>query len=195
MADQSLHCKLVLLGDTAVGKSCLVVRFVKDEFFPFQEPTIGAAFLTQTVNVDNVTIKFEIWDTAGQERYRSLAPMYYRGAGAAIVVYDITSRESFNGAKSWVKELQRRGDPNVVIALAGNKCDLEDNRQISREEAEEYALENNLLFMETSAKMALNVREIFESIGHKLPKGAPVQEKADAFVIAAPQQKEKKCDC
>ena len=83
----------------------------------------------------------------------------------------------------------------MVIALAGNKCDLEDNRQISREEAEEYALENNLLFMETSAKMALNVREIFESIGHKLPKGAPVQEKADAFVIAAPQQKEKKCDC
>lgn len=105
------------------------------------------------------------------------------------------NKESFNGAKSWVKELQRRGDPNVVIALAGNKCDLEDNRQISREEAEEYALENNLLFMETSAKMALNVREIFESIGHKLPKGAPVQEKADAFVIAAPQQKEKKCDC
>ncbi|KAK8802421.1 hypothetical protein WA538_003348 [Blastocystis sp. DL] len=194
MADQSLHCKLVLLGDTAVGKSCLVVRFVRDEFFPFQEPTIGAAFLTQTVNVDNVTIKFEIWDTAGQERYRSLAPMYYRGAGAAIVVYDITNRDSFNGAKSWVKELQRRGDPNVVIALAGNKCDLEDNRQISREEAEEYAVENNLLFMETSAKMALNVREIFESIGHKLPKGAPV-EKADAFTIAAPKQEKKKCDC
>lgn len=227
MADQSLHFKLVLLGDTAVGKSCLVVRFVRDEFFPFQEPTIGgilwfgvlsdlAAFLTQTVNVDNVTIKFEIWDTAGQgtdilslwgvERYRSLAPMYYRGAAAAIVVYDITSRvcficlfhskESFNGAKSWVKELQRRGDPNVVIALAGNKCDLEEDRQVPREEAEEYAVENNLLFMETSAKMALNVREIFESIGHKLPKGAPVQEKMDAFVIAAPQQNEKKkCDC
>ena len=89
-----------------------------------------------------------------------------------------------------MKELQRRGDPNVVIALAGNKCDLEDNRQISREDA----VENNLLFMETSAKMALNVREIFESIGHKLPKGAPV-EKADAFTIAAPKQEKKKCDC
>ncbi|KAK8821654.1 Rab5a [Blastocystis sp. ATCC 50177/Nand II] len=196
MADSVLHFKLVLLGDTAVGKSCLVVRFVRDEFFPFQEPTIGAAFLTQTVNVDNVTIKFEIWDTAGQERYRSLAPMYYRGAAAAVVVYDITSRESFNGAKSWVKELQRRGDPNVVIALAGNKCDLEENRQIPREEAEEYAAENNLLFMETSAKMALNVREIFEAIGHRLPKGTPVAEKTDTFVIAAPQQNDKKkCDC
>ena len=79
-----------------------------------------AAFLTQTVALDDATVKFEIWDTAGQERYRSLAPMYYRGAAAAIVVYDITKKDSFNGAKSWVKELQRRGDPNVVIALAGN---------------------------------------------------------------------------
>jgi len=108
---------VVLLGDTAVGKSCLVVRFVRDEFFEFQEPTIGAAFLTQTVSLDDATVKFEIWDTAGQERYRSLAPMYYRGAAAAIVVYDITNKDSFNGAKSWVKELQRRGDPNVIIAL------------------------------------------------------------------------------
>ena len=81
---------------------------------------IVAAFLTQTVALDDATVKFEIWDTAGQERYRSLAPMYYRGAAAAIVVYDITKKDSFNGAKSWVKELQRRGDPNVVIALAGN---------------------------------------------------------------------------
>ena len=108
----------------------------------------------------------------------------------------VNVQESFNGAKSWVKELQRRGDPNVVIALAGNKCDLEENRQVPREEAEEYAAENNLLFMETSAKAALNVREIFEAIGHKLPKGAPVQEKTDTFVIAAPQQNDKKkCDC
>jgi Ras-related protein Rab-5C len=111
------HFKLVLLGDTAVGKSCLVVRFVRDEFFEFQEPTIGAAFLTQTVALDDATVKFEIWDTAGQERYRSLAPMYYRGAAAAIIVYDITNPDSFAGAKSWVKELQRRGDTNVVIAL------------------------------------------------------------------------------
>jgi small GTP-binding protein len=111
------HFKLVLLGDTAVGKSCLVVRFVRDEFFEFQEPTIGAAFLTQTVALDDATVKFEIWDTAGQERYRSLAPMYYRGAAAAIIVYDITNPDSFAGAKSWVKELQRRGDTSVVIAL------------------------------------------------------------------------------
>ena len=115
MARKTSHNKLVLLGDTAVGKSCLVVRFVRDEFFDFQEPTIGAAFLTQTITLDDVTVKFEIWDTAGQERYRSLAPMYYRGAVAAVVVYDITSEQSFLGAKGWVSELKRRGDQNVVI--------------------------------------------------------------------------------
>lgn len=130
---RTCHFKLVLLGDTAVGKSCLVVRFVRDEFFEFQEPTIGAAFLTQSVSLGDSTVKFEIWDTAGQERYRSLAPMYYRGAAAAIVVYDITNKESFNGAKSWVKELQRRGDPNVTIALAGNKADLESKRNVHKE--------------------------------------------------------------
>mmetsp|Transcript_1183 Transcript_1183/g.3318 ORF Transcript_1183/g.3318 Transcript_1183/m.3318 type:complete len:87 (-) Transcript_1183:507-767(-) len=83
--------------------------------------------------LENATVKFEIWDTAGQERYRSLAPMYYRGAAAAVVVYDITNKESFNGAKSWVKELQRRGDPNVVIALAGNKSDLQNKRKVDIE--------------------------------------------------------------
>ncbi|CAM9893536.1 unnamed protein product [Phaeothamnion confervicola] len=134
-AGRVCHFKLVLLGDTAVGKSCLVVRFVRDEFFEYQEPTIGAAFLTQTVQLDDATVKFEIWDTAGQERYRSLAPMYYRGAAAAIVVYDVTNKDSFNGAKSWVKELQRRGDPNVIIALAGNKADLEHRRDVKAEEA------------------------------------------------------------
>jgi small GTP-binding protein len=159
------HFKLVLLGDSAVGKSCLVVRFVRDEFFEFQEPTIGAAFLTQTVSLDDATVKFEIWDTAGQERYRSLAPMYYRGAAAAIVVYDITKKDSFNGAKSWVKELQRRGDPNVVIALAGNKADMESKRKVQTEEAKQYSEENDIIFMETSAKSALNVRNLFVEIG------------------------------
>eukprot|EP00731_Ephydatia_muelleri_P037831 Em0574g2a len=98
--------KLVLLGESAVGKSSLVLRFVKGQFHEYQESTIGAAFLTQTVNVDDTTVKFEIWDTAGQERYHSLAPMYYRGAQAAIVVYDITNLDTFTRAKSWVKELQ-----------------------------------------------------------------------------------------
>ena len=164
MSGQPLHYKLVLLGDTAVGKSCLVVRFVRDEFFEFQEPTIGAAFLTSTVDLDDTKVKFEIWDTAGQERYRSLAPMYYRGAAAAIVVYDITSKDSFAGAKTWVKELQRRGAPDCIIALAGNKSDLEEERQVKFEDAQALATELNLSCIETSAKKDDNVESAFMNL-------------------------------
>nr|XP_014345660.1 PREDICTED: ras-related protein Rab-5C isoform X2 [Latimeria chalumnae] len=129
-ASKICQFKLVLLGESAVGKSSLVLRFVKGQFHEYQESTIGAAFLTQTVCLDDTTVKFEIWDTAGQERYHSLAPMYYRGAQAAIVVYDITNTDTFVRAKNWVKELQRQASPNIVIALAGNKADLANKRAV-----------------------------------------------------------------
>nr|XP_009484960.1 PREDICTED: ras-related protein Rab-5C isoform X2 [Pelecanus crispus] len=151
--------KLVLLGESAVGKSSLVLRFVKGQFHEYQESTIG--------------VKFEIWDTAGQERYHSLAPMYYRGAQAAIVVYDITNTDTFVRAKNWVKELQRQASPNIVIALAGNKADLATKRAVDFQDAQTYADDNSLLFMETSAKTAMNVNEIFMAIAKKLPKNEP----------------------
>jgi len=193
MSNRVCHFKLVLLGDAAVGKSCLVVRFVRDEFFEFQEPTIGAAFLTQTVALDDTTsVKFEIWDTAGQERYRSLAPMYYRGAAAAIVVYDITDPDSFSGAKSWVKELQRRGDPNVVIALAGNKADLEQRQKVPKEEVDAYAAENGILHLVTSAKDGTNVKALFVEIAKKLPKNPPQPER-EAFPIEPQTEQNRSC--
>ena len=139
-------------------------------FFFFQESTIGAAFLTQTVVLDDTTVKFEIWDTAGQERYHSLAPMYYRGAQAAIVVYDITNADTFARAKSWVRELQKQARADIVIALAGNKSDLGSRRTVEYEEANAYAEENGLLFLETSAKNANNVNEIFLAIARRLPR-------------------------
>ncbi|KAJ5838213.1 Small GTPase superfamily Rab type [Penicillium rubens] len=166
--------KLVLLGESAVGKSSLVLRFVKDQFDDYRESTIGAAFLTQTISLDDTTtVKFEIWDTAGQERYKSLAPMYYRNANCAVVVYDITQASSLDKAKSWVKELQRQANENIVIALAGNKLDLvtesPDKRAIQEADAEAYAREAGLLFFETSAKSSTNVKELFTAIAKKLP--------------------------
>ncbi|KAK9855816.1 Small GTPase superfamily [Penicillium brevicompactum] len=120
----SSSVKLVLLGEAAVGKSSLVLRFVNDDFQENKEPTIGAAFLTQKCSLPTRTIKFEIWDTAGQERFASLAPMYYRNAQAALVVYDVTKPSSLTKAKHWVAELQRQASPGIVIALVGNKLDL-----------------------------------------------------------------------
>ncbi|KAJ2338729.1 Vacuolar protein sorting-associated protein 21 [Coemansia sp. RSA 2618] len=112
------------VGEAAVGKSSLVLRFVNDDFVENKEPTIGAAFMTQKVRLEDTVLKLDIWDTAGQERFHSLAPMYYRNAQAAVVVYDITRASSLDKAKSWIKELQRQANPNIVIALVGNKLDL-----------------------------------------------------------------------
>merc|ERR1712070_842392 len=130
------------------------------------EPTIGAAFLTQTVTLDDATVKFEIWDTAGQERYKSLAPMYYRGAAAAVIVYDVTSSQSFDGAKAWVAEL---GEKDMVLALLGNKVDLAtEKRAVETAQAEAFARDKGLIFMETSAKTGVNVQEIFQAIAGSL---------------------------
>ncbi|KAI6670665.1 hypothetical protein NL676_005550 [Syzygium grande] len=180
---KTINAKLVLLGDMGAGKSSLVLRFVKDQFFDFQESTIGAAFFSRTVGVNDASVKFEIWDTAGQERYHSLAPMYYRGAAAAIIVYDITSTESFERAKKWVEELHKQGNPNLIITLAGNKTDLEDKRKVTAEEARVYAEERRLVFIETSAKTATNVSKLFYEIAKRLPRVQAMQNSVPAGMV------------
>ena len=116
--------KVVLIGDSGVGKSCICNRFITGQFGDV-EATIGAAFLTQIIEVDGRLSKLQIWDTAGQERYRSLVSMYYRGTKAAIIVYDISDKSTFEGAKTWAQEIKEKGEGNVVVVLCGNKTDLE----------------------------------------------------------------------
>ncbi|XP_019103206.1 ras-related protein RABF1 isoform X2 [Beta vulgaris subsp. vulgaris] len=160
---KNLKVKLVLLGDSGVGKSCIVLRFVRGQFDPTSKVTVGASFLSQTIALqDSTTVKFEIWDTAGQERYAALAPLYYRGAAVAVIVYDITSPESFTKAQYWVKELQKHGSPDIVMALVGNKADLQDRREVPAEEGIEYAEKNGMFYIETSAKTADNINQLFE---------------------------------
>jgi len=149
----------------------------------------------QSVVVDGATIKFEIWDTAGQERYHSLAPMYYRGAKAAIVVFDITSHQSFERAKAWVTELHQSGTTGMVIALAGNKADLSSQREVSEEEAQAYATESGLLFMETSAKSNHNITELFANVAKKLPKAAATTETDESINLTGDNASEDKCAC
>jgi len=171
-SSRSASFKLVLLGKAAVGKSSLVVRFTKNEFAEFQESTIGAAFCTQTVSLsDGANVKFEIWDTAGQERYESLAPMYYRGAHAALVVYDVTALESFEKAKKWIRDLNRQANAGIVVCLVGNKVD-KTPRAVDTEMARKYAEEIDVLFFETSARTGANVLEAFRAVAERLPRPA-----------------------
>ncbi|KAI9300302.1 RAB5B, member ras oncogene family-like protein [Cunninghamella echinulata] len=172
--------KLVILGESAVGKTSFLHQFVNNNFVDKREPTVGAGFLTKTWRVDDRLVKINAWDTAGQERFHSLAPMYYRGAQAAIVMYDVTKEATFERAKSWVQELQRLAPAHIVITLVGNKIDLcgedDDNnndqvvmerqgREVSIEEATNYAAENALLFFESSARLNKNIDAVFTKIG------------------------------
>ncbi|XP_067555819.1 ras-related protein Rab-31 isoform X1 [Pseudorca crassidens] len=163
------YLQFCYLGDTGVGKSSIVCRFVQDHFDHNISPTIGASFMTKTVPCGNELHKFLIWDTAGQERFHSLAPMYYRGSAAAVIVYDITKQDSFHTLKKWVKELKEHGPENIVMAIAGNKCDLSDIREVPLKDAKEYAESIGAVVVETSAKNAINIEELFQGISRQIP--------------------------
>ncbi|KAE8588368.1 hypothetical protein XENTR_v10022485 [Xenopus tropicalis] len=157
--------KVVLIGESGVGKTNLLSRFTRNEFNHDSRTTIGVEFSTRTLTIDGHLVKSQIWDTAGLERYRAITSAYYRGAVGALLVYDITKHQSYESVDRWLKELYDHADASIVVMLVGNKCDLKDEAQeVPSEEAKAYAERNGLLFIETSALDATNVELAFESI-------------------------------
>ncbi|VDN53337.1 unnamed protein product [Dracunculus medinensis] len=144
-----------------LGKSCLLLQFTDKRFQPVHDLTIGVEFGARMINIDSKQIKLQIWDTAGQESFRSITRSYYRGAAGALLVYDITRRDTFNHLTSWLEDARQHSNSNMVIMLIGNKSDLEARREVKKEEGEAFAHEHGLIFMETSAKTAANVEEKF----------------------------------
>ncbi|KAL2260969.1 hypothetical protein VTK26DRAFT_4891 [Humicola hyalothermophila] len=156
--------KVVLIGDSGVGKSNLLSRFTRNEFNLDSKSTIGVEFATRSIQIDNKTIKAQIWDTAGQERYRAITSAYYRGAVGALLVYDISKSLSFENVTRWLKELRDHADSNIVIMLVGNKTDQRHLRAVPTEDGKTFASENGLSFIETSALEATNVDLAFQNI-------------------------------
>ncbi|XP_055811249.1 ras-related protein RABA5a-like [Solanum dulcamara] len=177
--------KIVLIGDSAVGKSNLLARFARDEFYPNSKSTIGVEFQTQKININGKEVKAQIWDTAGQERFRAVTSAYYRGAVGALLVYDISRRLTFDNIGRWLNELQTHSDMNVVIILVGNKSDLKDAREVTTAEGKALAEAKGLFFIETSALDSSNVtasfqtvvREIYNILSRKVIQSQELQKK------------------
>ena len=162
--------KYIIIGDTGVGKSCLLLQFTDKRFQPVHDLTIGVEFGARMINIDSKAIKLQIWDTAGQESFRSITRSYYRGAAGALLVYDITRRETFVHLTSWLEDARQHSNKDMTIMLIGNKSDLDQKRQVSFEEGQQFANEHNLVFLETSAKTAANVEEAFVGTAKEIYK-------------------------
>ncbi|XP_041918756.1 ras-related protein ORAB-1 [Alosa pseudoharengus] len=162
--------KLLLIGDSGVGKSCLLLRFADDTYTESYISTIGVDFKIRTIEMDGKTVKLQIWDTAGQERFRTITSSYYRGAHGIIIVYDVTDQESFNNVKQWLEEIDRYACENVSKLLVGNKCDLVSRKVVDFSSAKEFATSLKIQILETSAKNASNVEKAFLTMASEIQK-------------------------
>lgn len=162
--------KLLLIGDSGVGKSCLLLRFADDTYTESYISTIGVDFKIRTIELESKTIKLQIWDTAGQERFRTITSSYYRGAHGIIIVYDVTEQDTFNNVKQWLQEIERYASENVQKLLVGNKCDLTAKKAVEFSAAKEYADQIGIPFLETSAKNATNVEQAFMTMAAEIKK-------------------------
>ena len=156
--------KLILIGDSSVGKSNILLQYLKGQFDPNSKATVGVEFGTKNIEINNKKIKIQIWDTAGQERYRSITSAYYRGAKGAFIVYDITRKTTFDNIDRWAADLKANGDDNISIVLIGNKLDLEDKREVQKDEGVKKSEEFKTAFMETSALNGDNIDKAFDEL-------------------------------
>ena len=168
--EYDLMFKILLLGDSGVGKSSLLLRYTKNEFMTDMRSTIGVEFGLKYIKIENLQLKVQIWDTAGMERYRSITNAYYKGAKGVIAVYDICRKKSFESVDKWIEDFKSKADEDAVILLIGNKNDLNEKREVSIEEAEIKAKKNKFAFMETSAKDNNNVQKAFETLFEEIIK-------------------------
>lgn len=166
--DYDVFMKVVLVGNSGVGKTNIMTRIIRNEFYPNIKSTIGVEFASKTITIDEKVVRVQLWDTAGQERYHALAKPYYRGASGALVVYDVTQQDSFEGVKRWLGLLREHAGPDLIIMLVGNKTDLNHLRVISIEAGRRLAEKEGLLFMETSAADGSNVEQAFMQEVHKI---------------------------
>ncbi|GMH85686.1 hypothetical protein TL16_g10310, partial [Triparma laevis f. inornata] len=159
-----MQIKLLMIGDSGVGKTCLLLRYANDSFSPTFITTIGIDFKIKNVEIDTKRIKLQIWDTAGQERFRTITTSYFRGAQGILLVYDVTDRRSFESIRNWISQIQQHADVSVNKILVGNKCDITEEKSVSTEEGARLAEEYGIGFFEASAKNDINVEQSFISI-------------------------------
>ena len=197
MNDDSVY-KVLILGDSSVGKTCFLLKYTDKVFNEVYMSTIGLDYRLKTLTLKSgKKVKLQIWDTAGQDRFRTITKNYYKGAHGIILIYDVTNTDTYDNVENWISQIKEEASPNVVIYLVGNKVDMEDKRKVTTEEGQKVADENNLPFIETSAKSDINVNETFDNLVEKMDSVFSNLEKKDSVSISGnnlnKKKKKKKC--